>query len=370
MPRQSLDERGHIRPFGLLFLVLSLLGSAIIVSGLLGLGVHRDVDPLQLGFAVVILMYGPPLLVFANATTARVSRFAWTTALWSVALYFVGMVYFPTEGADAVINGVATLTHGGYVVDKPLSQSDASEAVIAVAPAQFSPVGPELGATQIALPFEGKGHRMSIPVVLGHDGAEREVEMMIDTGATYTTLPRHLLEDIGVVVSETEAPTVTLQTASGSREAIMVVLDKVWLGDQTVEGVTIAVCDACEGRTTVGLLGLNVTRGFNLTIDSDLRMVIFDKRTQHDRKLDADPFVDIDSEFIRYPSGRTEVEVSLISNAPRALTRSSVEIGCGDEVWQIRFGVVPAYDERTKTKVLPTHEACEHYTVGLGPIDW
>ena len=112
--------------------------------------------------------------------------------------------------------------------------------------------------TQMALPFEGQGRSMTIPVVFRHGNRELEVQMMLDTGATYTTLPRQLLEDLDVSPAS-YAPSLTLHTANGTREADIHLVDQIWLGDLSLENIAITECETCEYDDSVGLLGLNIT---------------------------------------------------------------------------------------------------------------
>ena len=53
---------------------------------------------------------------------------------------------------------------------------------------------------EIALPVEGEGRRLSIPVVFEHGERTVEVWMLLDTGATYTTLPMEVLDQLGLRV--------------------------------------------------------------------------------------------------------------------------------------------------------------------------
>ena len=77
---------------------------------------------------------------------------------------------------------------------------------------------------------------------------------MLDTGATYTTLPSGVLLRLGRM-PPTEAPRLTLNTANGERSAQVVLVDRVWLGDLHLDGVAVTSCEDCASSDNAGLLG-------------------------------------------------------------------------------------------------------------------
>ncbi|MCA9570611.1 MAG: sigma-70 family RNA polymerase sigma factor, partial [Myxococcales bacterium] len=117
------------------------------------------------------------------------------------------------------------------------------------------PPSEPIGDHQIVLPYEGEGRNLAIPVVFQHGDQEIEVMMMLDTGATYTTLSDELLTRLGIQQKPND-PVIRLHTANGEREAHILSVEHVWLGDLRLDGVALATCDECSRKDTAGLLGL------------------------------------------------------------------------------------------------------------------
>jgi clan AA aspartic protease (TIGR02281 family) len=366
-------------------LILALVLSGVPFLAWIGLGIHRHADPIALTLAATLLVYVPPLLALMG--TAQISRrhrhgrlwwLATTLSSWSVATFLVMPVYFPEERRDAVATGLGLLGFTSDQLPRRLAanlpdeptvatpQVAEAETLVVAAPPPPQPIGDD----QIALPYEGEGRRMSVPVIFGSTGSrEVEIDMLLDTGATYTTLSRSVLERLGVQPSKKD-PIIRLHTANGEREASLVLVDHVWLGDLKIDGVAIAVCDDCGTGDTAGLLGLNVVGGFNVAIDADRREVVFTRRASFDRKLDVKPFIDLGATFTRFPGGRVEVVVKLHNSSPRKLRQASTGITCRDERWTVATNAVAPGQQSTSHRKLPDHDPCDEYEITLLSADW
>ena len=193
--------------------------------------------------------------------------------------------------------------------------------------------------------------------------------MMLDTGATYTTLPMRLVRRLGIEVSS-NAPVLELHTANGKRTAQVVLVDRVWLGDLRLDGVALTICDDCASDDTAGLLGLNVSASYNMSIDSDRKEVAFSLRHDLNRKLDVKPFVELDASFIRYPGNRIEVKVELDNFSPRSIDEARALILCRDERWVMALQNVAPYKRDEIRRRLPEHDPCESYQVSLEQALW
>ncbi len=357
---------------------VALLPTTLAYAALVGLGLHRHGSPVAVSGSATLLVFGPALLAGFLVERDRVAITSAVCGLWSALLIAILPVYFPGERRDAVTTGLALIGLGqldgmarviaDVLPEEPqVSAPTAPTATVLVEPAP--PPATPLGDDEIALPFEGEGRRLSVPVVFGAGGRELEAFMMLDTGATYTTLPLSTLAQLGVVPSDAD-PLITLHTANGEREARIVLLDEVWLGDLRLEGVAIATCDACASGETVGLLGLNVAGGFNLTIDSDRGEVVFAARPSFDRHLDIKPFLGVDATFQRFPGGRVEVEVTATNEASRAIGSAVTGIRCGDARFGVEAGPLEAGEEVMVRRLLPPHDGCEAYELSLDRASW
>lgn len=344
----------------------------------LGLGLHRHGSPIAISSAATLFVFLPAVALAMQAKRERAVVFAGSAAAWCVVGLLAMPVYFPGERREAVNTGLALFLGGSgeHVADSIAAslpeEQELAEPELALAREVVEeplPPGRDVAAHEIVLPYEGEGRNLSIPVVFGHSGGELELNMMLDTGATYTTLDTATLEKLGIELSDSD-PVITLHTANGQRQAHIVVVDQVWLGDLLVEGVAIATCDACSARTTAGLLGLNVAGGFNTTIDADRREIVFSRRKAFDRRLDAKPFLGLNASFARYPGGRVEVTVELANDGPRDILSSTAEVTCGERSWHVDLGPVDVDEVRTEKRKLPRHEPCEAYRIQLERAVW
>lgn len=356
----------------------ALPSSALAYTALVGLGVARNGSPLAVTLSATAWVFLPALLATGTGEH-RGARLAVHQLVWSMVLFLCLPVYFPGERREAVATGIALITMSG--ADDGMARAVASalpdEPELAAARVPLAepvpdvpmpPAGP-LADHEIALPYEGEGRRLSVPVVFQHGGVTLETYMMLDTGATYTTLPLRVLRQLGIEPGP-DAPELTLSTANGDRTASVVLLDRVWLGDLAIDGVAITTCEDCATEDHVGLLGLNVTGGYNLTIDADRHEVVFAARDTYDRRLDIRPFVELDGRFKRFPGGRVEFALSVRNDAPRDVGQAIVRIGCGPASWNVAVGAVASRDSVTVERRLPGHEPCTSYELDLTEATW
>ena len=377
---------GALAQLGLLIPALAL--SAVPFLTLMGLAVHRRGDPLWSTASAMVLVFWPPIAIAAMATPARrAPAFAATALLWSALLFLSLPVYFPGERRDAFTTAIGLIGPtrdlgdgpgdlAAWLPDDPdVSRPALAEAKPAIEAAPPPPSNEDGEA--LAIPYEGEGRRMSVPVVFGHGDVELELTMLFDTGATYTTLTTEMLAELGIRI-DADSPTLVLHTANGEREARIVLVDEVWLGNLRVPNVAIAACDACASDDQAGLLGLNVSGGFNLRIDADRREVTFEPRQAFNRHLDVKPFTTLSASFSRFPGGRVEMEVTLDNLADRAVATAVARIRCGADGgdgdsrggWDVPIGRVEARASATETQALPRHAPCDGYSVAMAEASW
>lgn len=368
-----------MRPLTIVWAAAAIPSATLTGSALIGLGMARHGHAVAVSAGACCLLLLPPVLASMPAIVGRSRAFWSTLAMWSVALFLVLPVYFPGERAEATATGLAVLMGDGEdgAAARAVAQHLPDEPALAVARLdEARPVVPEAIAArpellehQIALPFDGEGRRLSVPVVFEHGGRSTETYMMFDTGATYTTLPSAVLGNLDALPPP-GAPVLTLNTANGTRTADLTVIDRVWLGDLSLDGVAVTRCEDCASSDASGLLGLNVAGAFNITIDADRREVVFSMREHHDRHLDVRPYTDLDGRFIRYPGGWVELTLDLANSGPRAITRAEAKVACGDEAWLVDVADVAAGSTRTVSRRLPVHEGCQGYRLTLERAWW
>jgi len=248
--------------------------------------------------------------------------------------------------------------------------TSASHAPRRVSAASASRIDPARPTSSVLLPYEGD--RSSLRIRVDLDGPElgEQVEMIFDTGATLTTLDRATLDRIGVVVPA-DAPWVTLRTANGELEAPLVLVDAIWLGDEPVEWVTVAVCDGCTSAPAVGLLGLNTSQRFHVALDHDRRRIELTRRAREDdRALDIGQWLQIRSRATRQWTGAVDVALTAHNAAHRPVAEAVVDLTCGDQVFAIQIDDIPAGGERTTEISLPRGTDCSRQKVELARSHW
>ena len=112
---------------------------------------------------------------------------------------------------------------------------------------------------------------LGIPIILervqveGPD-AVREIDLIMDTGARFTSLSWDTLKDIGYdpAVIDTR---VKIITANGIIEAPLVKIKKLCVGDLCVENTEVIALTVPQLVEVEGLLGLNYFSHFTTVID-------------------------------------------------------------------------------------------------------
>lgn len=367
----------------LLALPVALLAGA----ALLGVGVLREAAPIvvTLGAGLALLLPSAGLVwAFRDRPLGAALSPGVVGLLWLVAL----PAYFPGERAPALAAGMGAVQAGLGDAPDPLLAAridallpglpDGRSPVAAAAPLAppALPAPPTLtGGTadagdQVALPYEGEGRALKIPVAWEGPAGEVEVTMIFDTGATFTTLSPAALARMGVAIPD-DAPTLRFHTAGGEREAPLVYLERVWVGGFSVEGVTVGVCADCASDDSVGLLGLNVSRRFLVTVDQARQELVLEPRREvRDSTSDIRPWVRLAATATRFADGRVEVVVDLDNDGPRDLLGAEVLVACG-EGWTVPLGPVPSGEGASTTVSLGLGADCpDGYTVSLSRASW
>ena len=300
--------------------------------------------------------------------------------VWSWLVITGFSIYFPGERSDALAAGIS-------VFATPLGLPVNPDAVLALEgqlpqPSTSVPRPPlariledievplllDGPADGVVLPFDGEGRSMSVPLLVEGASETESLWMLFDTGATLTTMNLATLQRLGVAVPE-DAPEVTLRTASGERTAQVALIERVWLGGLEVVGVTVAVCEECADEKTTGLLGLNISGRFRVTVDGHRRELILQPRPSLDHAVDLSPWLSIRATAVHWSDGRIEVSVGVDSVAPRSVSAVEIEIRC-DETYTALLENIPAYGSREDTVALPLGTDCTDYTVAMRSGLW
>ncbi|MCB9777241.1 MAG: retropepsin-like domain-containing protein [Alphaproteobacteria bacterium] len=372
---------------------MSLLGLAAVVpvalavAVLLGAGVIRQGTPMMVSTAAGLLVLLPALGV-AHAFEQRIVGFLLGLILWPTAVVVGFPLYFPGERAEALASGgTILLLPVGMRVDAEQARtldtflpgaggSRVPPPRAEVLPLQPVPPAADRTAEQaqdpdmVVLPYEGEGRSLTVPVGIEANGREPVDRWFIfDTGATITTLDHATLDALGVRI-DPDAPEIDVRTAGGERTTRLALVDRLWIGGMEVEGVTVSVCDECADDETVGLLGLNVTGRFKVTVDHGRQELVLEPRPDHDdRAVDVAPWLDLDAVATRWEDGRVEVEVRAQNKSPRLVDRATVGIRCSD-TWVAELRNVPPKGSASTVVSLPVGARCDGYSIALEAAEW
>ncbi len=375
---------------GLLLLLLALPAAALALSLGLGVGMVRQGPAVLVSAMAVVAVFAPAALPAALAPD-RLAGYAAGLLGWSVALVISFPTYFPDERSRALTAGAGALSQlvGGGLpsalgprLDALLPGAPGVPAAPLASPAP-APAAPRPRPTRelvervvsqapsdvVVLPYEGRGSSLKVPVDLeADDGEVLEVMMLFDTGASFTSVDRATLDALGIDVPD-DAPTVTVRTANGERTTPLVLVERVWLGGMAIDGVTVGVCDACAHDDEVGLLGLNVSGRFLVTVDQEAQEIHLQPRTSTDRTADVRYWVEPAARATRWDDGRIEVEALLANNADRTVHDAVVRIDCGAP-FTARFPPVGPGEEASVRVGLPDGTDCTGYTIALESARW
>ena len=111
--------------------------------------------------------------------------------------------------------------------------------------------------------------------LLGKEGIQRRVKMVLDTGATYTMIPWYIAEELGYNPTESK-DFISMTTASGTIEAPLITLDYVSILDMPVKNQQVIVHNLPESSHVDGLLGINYLKHFKLTIDFKIGILVLE----------------------------------------------------------------------------------------------
>ena len=395
------------------FFRIAMAGAPAIltVGTVMGLGLLRGL-PLGLallgGLALTLL----PILGLAGRAGPRRLAPVGAAWLWCVLLLVSLPLYFPGERDEAAREGFRTLgsvlgagaaqqlgSAGGFLVGLLGSDPQPAQPIAMDSPplspqAAFPRADPEPRApaasrlglaedyakdnakenakenAEIELSYEGD--KSSLRIAVDVDGPEvgEGLMMVFDTGATLTTLDRDSLRAIGVAIPP-DAPRVTLQTAGGLIEADLVLVDAIWLGSEGVEWITVAVCDTCASPPSAGLLGLNVSQRFQVSINHDRQAIALRRRHgADDRSLDIRNWIQIRSEAQEAWNGRVDVELTVFNSSRQEIESAVVHLECTGAGFAIQVDAIPPHGEASTHAELPRGTDCRQQEIELSRANW
>jgi len=171
-------------------------------------------------------------------------------------------------------------SHYGYELLERLS---ANPAVAARVEALLQGTDPGTRATETAqrrtdseaLPLQSVGSHYHLPLRINNS---LDVNLVIDTGASVTTLSRRSFEALRNATRFTELGPQVFNTAGGTSKGTMYRVDTMQLGRHQLSDMHVAVLDFNMPEGVDGLLGMNVLRHFRFQVDQDTEQLLLQPR--------------------------------------------------------------------------------------------
>ena len=206
----------------------------------------------------------------------------------------------------------------------------------------------------VALPYEQTGGVFSIPMTVVPEGQEaKDLWMIFDTGASISTLDSRTLAELGMVKIPDNAPTLQFRTANGLRESPIVLIDQIWMGGYLVGPVTFAVCESCSKDDVRGLLGLNISDFFLVTIDTLHKELLLQPRKKQHLRTDIRHWIHISSAW-----GLRGLEIDVENSSPQTIYDLRIQLQC-DET--IRISELPTQETKS---IIVKNLSCSGVNVG------
>ena len=383
-------------------LIMSVIPILWLLATLTGLGLNLGIAPLAT-LCLVALYTSLPILGLKSLLPR--GPLALPMAAWGLAgLVLISLpLFFPGQAGKATERGVLAMTfflgsHASEVLGEGAggftewaSGEDGKNERFAK-PSRIQPLlepGPALGGflpEDPPLTEESPASTLSpAPITLGYEGNDRSLRIevnvdgpdiselytvILDTGATFSTLSEEALENIGISIAP-DAPWVELQTAGGIIEAPLALVDAVWLGDFPVEWVTVAVCEACSRPPVSGLLGLNVLQRFRVSIDHEENKIeLHPRRAVSNRRVDIGHWLEISGRITQSSDGQIDLELRGQNRARQAIQAAVINIVCSGAGFAVELGDIPAGGEAQTRVDLPDGTDCRERELTLSRARW
>ncbi len=104
------------------------------------------------------------------------------------------------------------------------------------------------------------------PTIFGRNGLKKKIDMVLDTGATYTMIPWEIAEVLGYEPASCKQK-IELVTASGVEKVPCITLQSISISEKNVNDVKAIVHDLPAKSYVDGLLGLSFLKQCILSID-------------------------------------------------------------------------------------------------------
>lgn len=124
------------------------------------------------------------------------------------------------------------------------------------------PSVPRSSVTPVAI----KGNQVLVPVTLAFRGRSVNAQLLLDTGASVTTISERLASRLGIEGSDVRAGMATVADGR-SVGSYLFVTDSLSVGSRSLPGVQASILSGSGGEGYDGLLGMNFLKNFRYHVD-------------------------------------------------------------------------------------------------------
>jgi clan AA aspartic protease (TIGR02281 family) len=111
------------------------------------------------------------------------------------------------------------------------------------------------------------------------NGDYQGIRLLVDTGATYTTLPIRFLEELGYVISDS-TKRVSISTANGLTQAPTLEINRFNCLGQSIENFSVLALNLPTNAVISGLLGMDFLECYGAVIDTKKAEITIPQSTE------------------------------------------------------------------------------------------
>jgi len=317
--------------------------------------------------AVVVGLVAAPLvgffwLVRHHPKALKVTGLLWGITAWVSSLFFFFVI---PETTSQVIT-----SHGAWMFSFAGAKTRARGDRVMDSVARSLP-----GASQ-SVPFSFEQGSIVVQATIEGNGRSLPVRMVLDTGASFTTISPQTAAALGVAPGP-RSPLLHVQTAGGEATYPLVVLPGLTLGTSRVGPLAAAVCEPCAVGDKVGLLGLNFTSHFQMVIDNKTgRVRMRPVEDWVDRRAEVEPFLEVHGLAGSEEGDLMRITAQVTNLSPEGVSNLAFEVTLTDDadralnVQRVTVDRIEAGATHTLNVGIAAQPGCASFRLELRQASW